>query len=155
MAVTAYQERRIRELRRRGIGYRTIAAELGITRDTVRNFCTAHELNGIAAEQIHSVRNVCPCCGGIILQPTRGRRRRFCSDICCRKWWTAHPDAIRHTPDSQHRITCAYCGKVFIAYGNTNRRYCCHNCYIRDRFWRAEEDREPYASPAKHQMKTV
>ena len=46
MAVTAYQERRIRELRQRGVGYRTIAAELGISRDTVRNFCTylAHAL---------------------------------------------------------------------------------------------------------------
>ena len=30
MAVTAYQERRIRELRYRGVGYRTIATELGI-----------------------------------------------------------------------------------------------------------------------------
>lgn len=33
MAVTAYQEKRIRALRQRGVGYRTIAAELGISRD--------------------------------------------------------------------------------------------------------------------------
>lgn len=32
MAVTAYQEKRIRALRQRGVGYRTIAAELGISR---------------------------------------------------------------------------------------------------------------------------
>ncbi|RXM53885.1 RNA polymerase subunit sigma-70, partial [Clostridium tetani] len=33
-----------------------------------------------------------------------------------------------------------YCGKEFSAYGNKNRKYCSHNCYIRDRFWRDEEN---------------
>ena len=145
MAVTAYQERRIRELRQRGAGYRTIAAELGISRDTVRNFCTSHALSGIAADQSFGPANVCPCCGGAIVQPHRGRPRRFCSDACCRKWWAAHPDAIHQGPEAQRRLKCAYCGKAFIVYGNAQRRYCCHNCYIRDRFWRAEEGREPYA----------
>ena len=113
MAVTAYQERRIRELRQRGIGYRTIAAELGISRDTVRNFCTSHALSGIAADQSFAPANVCPCCGGEIVQPHRGRPRRFCSDACCRKWWAAHPDAIRQNPEAQRRLKCAYCGKAF------------------------------------------
>ena len=147
MAVTAYQERRIRELRQRGIGYRTIAAELGISRDTVRNFCTSHALSGIAADQSFAPANVCPCCGEEIVQPHRGRPRRFCSDACCRKWWAAHPDAIHQGPEAQRRLKCAYCGKAFIVYGNAQRRYCCHNCYIRDRFWRAEDGREPYAPP--------
>ncbi len=146
MAVTAYQERRIRELRQRGVGYRTIAAELGISRDTVRNFCTSHALSGVAADQSFAP-NVCPCCGGEIVQQHRGRPRRFCSDACCRKWWAAHPDAIRQNPEAQRRLKCAYCGKAFTVYGNPPRRYCCHNCYIRDRFWRAEEGREPYAPP--------
>ena len=146
MAVTAYQERRIRELWQRGVGYRTIAAELGISRDTVRNFCTSHALSGVAADQSFAP-NVCPCCGGEIVQQHRGRPRRFCSDACCRKWWAAHPDAIRQNPEAQRRLKCAYCGKAFTVYGNPPRRYCCHNCYIRDRFWRAEEGREPYAPP--------
>lgn len=152
MAVTAYQERRIRELRQRGIGYRTIAAELGIGRDTVRNFCTSHDLNGVAAARLFTPANVCPCCGGEILQPHRGRRRRFCSDACCRKWWAAHPDAIRRSPEAQRRLECAYCGKAFTVYGNAPRRYCCHNCYIRDRFWRTEDGREPYTPPAAHSI---
>ena len=150
MSVTAYQERRIRELRLRGIGYRTIAAELGISRDTVRNFCTSHDLSGVAAAQPLPAGNVCPCCGGEIIQPRRGRRRRFCSDTCCRKWWATHPDAIRQGPEAQYHLKCVYCGKEFIVYGNANRRYCCHNCYIRDRFWRAEEGREPYSPPKAH-----
>ena len=117
MAVTAYQERRIRELRQRGVGYRTIAAELGISRDTVRNFCTSHALSGVAADQSFAP-NVCPCCGGEIVQQHRGRPRRFCSDACCRKWWAAHPDAIRQNPEAQRRLKCAYCGKAFTVYGN-------------------------------------
>ena len=150
MAVTAYQERRIRELRLRGVGYRSIAAELGISRDTVRNFCTSRDLSGVAAAQPIPAGNVCLCCGGEIIQPRRGRRRRFCSDACCRKWWAAHPDAIRQSQEAQHHLKCVYCGKEFIVYGNANRRYCCHNCYIRDRFWRAEEGREPYSPPKAH-----
>ena len=61
-----------------------------------------------------------------------------------------HPDAIRQSPEAQYHLQCVYCGKEFIVYGNANRRYCCHNCYIRDRFWRAEEGREPYSPPKAH-----
>ena len=83
-------------------------------------------------------------------QPRRGRRRRFCSDTCCRTWWAAHPEAIRQSPEAQRHLTCVYCGKEFIVYGSAPRRYCCHNCYIRDRFWRVEEGREPYSPPKRH-----
>lgn len=69
MAVTAYQERRIRELRYRGVGYRTIATELGISRDTVRNYCVSHELSGLATALSDTEKDVCPCCGGKIVHP--------------------------------------------------------------------------------------
>ena len=150
MAVTAQQEKRIRALRQRGLGYRTIATELGISRDSVRNFCTSHDLSGVAGDQSVQTGNVCPQCGGEIAQPWRGRRRRFCTDACCRSWWTAHPEAGRQRPEAQRHLQCVYCGKEFIVYGDAQRRYCCHNCYIRDRFWRAEEGREPYESPKMH-----
>jgi hypothetical protein len=152
MAVTVYQEKRIRALRQRGVGYRTIAAELGISRDTVRNFCTAHDLSGVAGKLPVQDGNVCPQCGGEIIQPRRGRRRRFCTDACCRSWWAAHPEAIRQSPEAQHHLQCVYCGKEFIVYGSASRRYCSHNCYIRDRFWRAEEGREPYAASKTHRI---
>ena len=29
---------------------------------------------------------------------------------------------------------CEKCGKKFISYGNKDRKYCCHECYIEDRF---------------------
>ena len=60
MAVTAYQEKRIRALRQRGVGYRTIAAELGISRDAVRNFCTAHDLSGVGCRSAPPCRGCMP-----------------------------------------------------------------------------------------------
>lgn len=35
-----------------------------------------------------------------------------------------------------------YCGKAFVAYGNKDRKYCSHDCYIRDRFYQAEDVKE-------------
>lgn len=149
MAVTAYQERRIQELRRKGIGYRTIAAQLGISRDNVRNYCVSHQLSGVAAQQEQRLDETCPNCGGKIVQPKRGRRRRFCSDACCRAWWSAHPDAVCQSPKAQYLFKCVCCGKDFVSYGNAKRRYCCHTCYIHERFRRAQEDKGPNARHQK------
>ena len=49
MALTYKQGKQIRLLRERNLGYRAIAAQLGLSRDTVRNFCTAHHLSGVRA----------------------------------------------------------------------------------------------------------
>ena len=38
-----------------------------------------------------------------------------------------------------YKYTCPYCGKKFTPYGNKKRKYCSHNCYIKDRFWREED----------------
>jgi len=37
-------------------------------------------------------------------------------------------------------MTCARCGKEFTSYGNKNRKYCSHDCYIKARFWEGLED---------------
>ena len=74
------------------------------------------------------------CCGTELVQPSRGRKRKFCSDACCRKWWSENPQAIRQSPEALYESTCLNCGKVFTAYGNSHRRYCCHPCYIEHRF---------------------
>ena len=33
-----------------------------------------------------------------------------------------------------YEYTCPTCGSAFTAYGNSHRKYCCHECYIADRF---------------------
>jgi hypothetical protein len=61
-----------------------------------------------------------------------GRRKKFCSDECRVKWWNAHQNQVSRK--AVYEFTCAYCGKSFTVYGNNHRKYCSHDCYIKDRF---------------------
>ncbi|SFS05828.1 hypothetical protein SAMN05661086_03488 [Anaeromicropila populeti] len=142
--MTASQEKQIRELRMRGIGYRAIGSVVGVSRDIVRNFCKARGLEGYAKaltknvmEQMQS-GEACFYCGKRMEQPYTGRPRKFCSNQCRRDWWKAHPEAVEKRKTAVYQQTCACCGITFEAYGNRNRKYCSHNCYIKDRFWREE-----------------
>lgn len=139
--ISPMQERQIREARLKGAGYRSIAVVLGLDRDTVRNYCVKHKLHSESEQAVHSASVLCPQCRQPIVQNSRGRHRKFCSNDCRRKWWTAHPEAIERRDSAQYHKTCAYCGKEFMAYGDTKRRYCCHHCYIRDRFGKVEDGR--------------
>ena len=46
--MTDFQAKQIRELRLRGAGYKSIASAVGLSRDTVRNYCKSHGLDGYA-----------------------------------------------------------------------------------------------------------
>lgn len=159
--MTEYQEHQIRGLRMRGAGYKAIASATGLSRDIVRNYCKSHGLEGLASEFTMNMKEqiekglVCASCGRPLEQPHTGRRRRFCSDQCRRHWWAAHPEQSEHSAEATYHGTCAYCGQTFQSYGNQTRKYCSHECYIRDRFWRAEEGREPYVSPRLRQEETA
>lgn len=152
--MTEFQAKQIRDLRLRGTGYRAIASVVGLSRDIVRNYCKSHGLDGFATELTLNMKEqmeagtACQCCGKEIKQPNTGRKRKFCSDECRRNWWAAHQTDINRKPTAYYENKCAYCGKTFSAYGNRNRKYCSHACYVRDRFWREEDGREPYVSPA-------
>ena len=96
--MTQDQADMIRELRIKGEGYRSIASQVGLSRDIVRNYCKGHGLDGYAnvlamniREQIQLGR-ACLWCGKELEQPYTGRRRKFCSEKCRREWWKAHPD---------------------------------------------------------------
>ena len=138
--MTELQAGRIQELRMRGIGYRAIGDVLGMNRDAVRNYCKAHGLLGYGAAVRINIKEqiaegiACQCCGKLLEQPERGRKRRFCSDKCRREWWSSHQEEIRRSPDALYEGICAFCGRPFTAYGNQHRKYCSHDCYIRARF---------------------
>ena len=49
---------------------------------------------------------------------------------------------------------CAYCGRFFSSYGKKGRKYCCHDCYIMDRFWsEGDKDRVVAKSPDRKTIK--
>ena len=148
--MTNIQAKQIREFRMKGAGYKAIASVLGLSRDVVRNYCISHNLDGYAPEVALNMQednqndDNCPFCKKIIKQPKMGRKRKFCSEKCRRLWWAEHPEAVNKNEAAFYKITCVYCGKEFVVYGNKKRKYCCHECYVHDRFWRTEEGREPY-----------
>ena len=135
--MTEQQAKQIREMREQGIGYRSIALTVGLSRDIVRNFCKSRGLSGYGSALTKNIREqvmlgkACLYCGKEMKQPDTGRPKKFCSDKCRREWWKGHPERI----------------KEFLSYGNRKRKYCSHDCYIKARFWEVEdEDSEAISS---------
>ena len=55
--MTDFQAKQIRELRLRGAGYKSIASAVGLSRDTVRNYCKSHGLDGYASALVLNVKD--------------------------------------------------------------------------------------------------
>lgn len=94
--MTNEQKEKIIELRKLGIGYRSIATVMSMSRDKVRNFCKAQGLDGYGknnkeAEE-KAIRELCKNCGKRINQkPIKGRPKTFCSKECKKEWEFKHP----------------------------------------------------------------
>lgn len=78
----------------------------------------------------------CLCCGKEVVQPRGRKEKKFCSDKCRNKWWNSNLDKVNRK--ANYEFICPHCKKLFSAYGNKNRKYCSHACYIEDRFGGAE-----------------
>lgn len=143
--MTADEKEKIRELRLKGMGYKGIAALLGLSRDIVRGFCKRNGLEGdscVAAlnvEEKIKQKLLCACCEKPIKQKDQGRIRRFCCEECRRKWWSKHQSERNRSDAATYKYNCPYCEKEFSIYGNKKRKYCSHDCYIKSRFWRKED----------------
>ena len=139
--MTGEQKQRIQEMRLQGNAYSQIADVLGLSMNTVKSFCRRYSLNACNASNdtgIKENKDNCKQCGKHLKQPLKGKARTYCSDACRYAWWNIH----RHQPDrkASHRLTCAHCEREYISYGNPNRKYCGHACYIADRFgWHPAE----------------
>ena len=134
--MTEGQKKEIKRLRESGAGYTAIAGKIGIPKETVRSFCRRNGLAGGAAkgglEEGQAQEGSCRECGKPLQQTAGVKRRAFCSRECRVKWWHSHPGEVRQR--AVYSFTCAGCGKPFTAYGNSKRKYCSHECYIRNRF---------------------
>lgn len=116
------------KLRRNGLGYKRIAMILDISPNTVKSICQRGEID----KGLTAATNVCPVCGEILIQ-TKGKRvKKYCSDACRMKWWNSHIDKVNRQSYTSHQ--CLNCQKMFQSYANSERKYCCHSCYIASRF---------------------
>ncbi len=137
--LTENQKHQIIFMRMKGMGYRSIATDLGVSRDTVRSFCTRNNLSGYGSEFVCNGDNsnkleykICLYCGKELIQSTNaGRKKKYCDDVCKKEYEKEHPKL--------YRFKCQYCDNQFQAAGSKERKYCSNECYVRDRFWRDED----------------
>jgi sigma-70 region 4 type 2 len=124
------EKARIIELREEGLSYTEIAKRMDISKNTIKSFCRR---NGITeTKKDKRDLGVCEFCRKPISQPVARKKKRFCSDSCRNKWWNSHMDEVDRK--ASYECVCRYCDKTFFSYGNKNRKYCSHQCYINDRF---------------------
>ncbi|MDR1260537.1 MAG: RNA polymerase subunit sigma-70 [Oscillospiraceae bacterium] len=124
------QKDEIPRMRREGMSYAQIASVLGLSANTVKSYCQRNDLGGVAA--IGAGSGACAHCGKPVNQTVGRKEKRFCSDTCRMAWWREHPERLNKK--AVYKLVCAGCGKPFESYGNKNRKYCSHGCYIKDRF---------------------
>ena len=129
IALTKDQKEKIIRFRGMGRSFGDIAAELGLSVNTVKSYFRRNK--DICAS------NTCKTCGKSIIQPKGTREKKFCSDACRMKWWNSHRDEVNRK--SAAAVTCACCGKEVIFYGK--RKYCSRSCYMSARFGGAEHER--------------
>ena len=138
--MTEEQKLQIIRLRNEGCGYTTVADKLGMSKDTVKSFCRRNGLNGKAVQTmpVADIGSVCRECGKPVVQETGKKQRVFCGDECRSAWWRAHPEKINQR--AVYSFTCVCCNQPFTAYGNSKRKYCSHECYIKHRFKGGDDD---------------
>ena len=129
--MTDKQKEQIKALRQRGMGYIRVAQALGISENTVKSFCRRNKLTG-EVKQGKLAEHFCCYCGIPVTQNPHRKEKKFCSDKCRMKWWNVHADKLNKK--TIYSYTCPHCSKAFEVYGNSNRKYCSHACYIADRF---------------------
>ena len=120
--MTIIQKQHIAALRTAGISYGAIAEELNLSKNTVKSYC---QRSGIA-----EIR--CKHCHKLLVQTEGHKKKKFCSAECRVAWWKSNPTVL--DKKAVYDFICAACGKDFTAYGNKNRKYCSHACYISARY---------------------
>lgn len=130
--MTEEQKNAIIRCRNGGLGYATIAKDIGLTKDAVVAFCRRNGLTGNMAGKVQDTAGRCKECGTVLVQTEGMKTRVFCCAECRKKWWKEHPEML--DKKAVYSYTCAGCGREFTAYGNSRRKYCSHACYIKDRF---------------------
>lgn len=108
-----------------------IAIALGLSVNTVRSYIRRHPPKD-------AVQVGCRRCGKPVIQVKGRKAKYFCSDRCRNAWWNAHPEKVQRK--AYYRLTCQFCGKEFVSYGNKNRKYCSRLCYADARRSRSVPD---------------
>ena len=137
--MTNEQREKIKNLRGAKLGYKKIAEQLGLSENTVKTYCRRHGLGGTIGLKKKKEGNTKTClqCGTEIIQQPGRKEKKFCCDKCRSKWWGNHTELLNQK--AIYKFECKYCKKPFTAYGDAKRKYCCHQCFVTDKYGIREE----------------
>ena len=124
------QKKQIRQMVASGVGYReTLKCVLASKQDIIDYRNELVETKWTPKEETNAEwkENSCLWCGKEYQTVSIGRKRKFCSDQCRRKYYMLYPTTPRTSAQ------CAYCGKVFEMV-NSKQKFCSHEC-----FWSRED----------------
>ncbi len=132
--MSAQDKHALEKMRRAGKSYDEISRRLKIKESAIRTYCSRHGLTDevLLSEANKSPEGFCPNCGLPIQQIAKQKPRRFCCDRCRHTWWAKNRICLNRR--AYYQLRCKHCGKEFISYGNEKQKYCCHECYIAERF---------------------
>jgi len=117
----------ITEYRHKGKTISEISTILNIKEGTVSSFCSTHK--------IRVGYSTCKECGEPL--GTNNCYNKYCSEACRRHWWDKHKGQVYA---KRYLYTCAYCGREFESNRADKPKYCCHECYVLDRFGGGKDD---------------
>lgn len=131
--MTEKEKRQIAVYREQGLSYTEISKKMDLSINSIKTYCKRHGLGGVRAFAVANTK-ICACehCGNPVKQNPGRKQKRFCSDKCRNLWWNSHLDLVKKK--ANYECTCVHCGKQFTSYGNKERKYCSHSCYIEDRY---------------------
>ncbi len=132
--MTDIQRKRIEDFRKINKGYSEIARETGLSYESVKAYCRAHNLGGIR-KGVSAESQVCRNCNRPLVQTPGKRHKIFCSDACRRCWDNSHRS--KQNLKAYRICVCVHCGKEFEVYSTSKRKFCSHHCYIEYRFKKA------------------
>lgn len=124
--ISEVQKEAILTMRQQGCSYSAIAERLLLSPNTVKSICRRGGVRVLPPEK--STLDICKNCGAPLHQNTGGRKKTFCSNECRYAWWN------RSRSKQPYQLTCFYCDKQFISFGNKHRKFCGRECYILSRY---------------------
>lgn len=134
--MTEQEKTHIRELQKQGVSYGNIAAQTGISRNTIKSFLRRN-VGELTPSTTEPIKTVCQNCGCEISMTPHKKAKKFCSDSCRMQWWNAHRDLVK--VNVVYRLECQCCHKRFSDPGHKNRKFCSVACYRQARFGGGDE----------------